>query len=316
MIQTKRAKWEQEILARHRWGRHGDRAKPEHKQLKKLYEKTIPLDSSCQAIIDQIIALEICNWRLEDSILALCVAIGAKKPAHMKIGHMASMTGERWKKVWAYYLICQNWISDEKRSSYDIMLAFCDPDKTIQEHILSLLGEETELKQLYVQRFCLYCDFMITGRFAENSGPAIIHAASVSAIEKEIKKRDPESNILSGFAFDPQYNTYAGLELCHHKLFRRLDIILSSIGSGKWRGAMPVKGTDGLERAAVLEKHLNAIETWVMSRSIIDRQVADDFVRSIHTLLAEKDDTKIFLASLLVSLLRSQQLHARELAKK
>ena len=316
MRPAKRETWEQEILARHRWGRYGDKAEQEHERLKKFYEKAEPLDNPCRAIISQIITLEICNWRLEDSVLALCVAIGAKKPAHMKIGHMASMTEERWKRIWAYYLTCLHWLSDQKRGGYESMLDCCDVDRTIREHILSLLGETTELKQLYVQRFCLYCDFMIAGRFAENEGPAIVHAASVSAIEKEIKSRDPESDILRGFAFDPQCNTYAGLEFCHHKLFRRLDIILSSIGTGKWRGTMPERGTDGLERAAMLEKHLNAIETWVKSRSIIERQVADDFVRSIHTLLAEKDDTKIFLASLLVSLLRSQQLHARELAKK
>jgi hypothetical protein len=312
---TKREQWEQEILAQHRWGRYGDKAQHEHERLKRLYDEARPLDSSCHAIIDQIVALELCNWRLEDSILAICAAIGAKKPADMKIGHMASMTDERWKKIWAYYLTCLHWLSDQTRRGYEMMLAFCDPDTVIQTHIRSMLGEVTELKQLYVQRFCLYYDFMMTGRFSQNAGPAIVHASAVSAIEHEIKDHDPGSDILRGFAFDPQYNTYAGLEFCHHKLFRRLDIILSSIGAGRWRGVMPVKGTDGFERAAVVEKYLSAIETWVKSRSIIERQVADDFDRSIHALLAEKDATKIFLASLLVSLLRSQQLRARELAK-
>ena len=35
------------------------------------------------------------------------------------------------------------------------------------------------------------------------------------------------------------------LNLCHHKFFRRLDIIISSIGVEKWRGAMPIEGDHG-----------------------------------------------------------------------
>lgn len=312
----KREPWAHELLARHRWGRYGEKAGEEHARLKQLYEKAQPLDSSCQTVVDQITALEICNWRLEDSILAICVAIGAKKPAHMKIGHMASMTNERWKKIWAYYLSCLEWLSDSLDSGYEVMLAVCDPDKTIQEHIFSLLSEKTELKQLYVQRFCLYLGFMINRSFEAGSAPAFVHDVSLSAVETEIRKHDLEASILAGFVFDSKYNTYAGLELCHHKLFRRLDIILSSIGVGTWRGAMPLKGRDGLERAELLEKYLHALEIWIHSGTQANSEAAGDFTHSIHTLLAERDDTKVFLASLFVSLLRSQQLHARELAQR
>ncbi len=316
MKQIEPAKWEKEVLARHRWGRYGDKANQEHARLKQLYEKAQPLDGPCQAIIDQITALEICNWRLEDSILALCVAIGAKKPAHMKIGHMASMTNERWKKIWAYYLSCLEWLSDSMDSGYEVMLAVCDPDKNIQEHIFSLLSEKTKLKELYVQRFCLYLGFMINRSFEVGSAPAFVHDVSLSAVETEIKKHDSEASILAGFVFDTKYKTYAGLELCHHKLFRRLDIILSSIGAGTWRGAMPLKGRDGFERAELLEKYLYALETWIRTGLQPASQAGDDFVHSIHILLAERDDTKVFLASLFVSLLRSQQLYARELAQR
>jgi hypothetical protein len=132
MVQEKLEKWEQEILARHRWGRHEDKARQEQERLKKLYQKAAPLDGVCQAILEQIMALEICNWRLEESVLALCVAIGAKKPAHMKIGHMASMTKERWRKIWAYYLTCLHWLSDQKHGGYEVVLATCDLNGTIQ----------------------------------------------------------------------------------------------------------------------------------------------------------------------------------------
>jgi hypothetical protein len=76
---NKRESWEDELFAGHRWGRfffwfkieHG-RGKNEHSRLKNLWHKAQPPDKFSKRIIDQIIALEICNWKLEESILALC----------------------------------------------------------------------------------------------------------------------------------------------------------------------------------------------------------------------------------------------------
>ncbi len=311
---NKQEKWEQEIFARHRWGRHGERAKEEHARLKKFWEAAQPLDESCKAILEQIISLEICNWNLEESIVALCAAIGAKKPTTLKIGHMASMTEERWKKVWAYYLTCRNWISYGVRSGYEALLKMCDPDMVVQNHVLEMLGEKSELKQLYVERLCLCLEFMAGGQFSNDLAPAMSHHAAVLAIEREIKKRDPEGGGLRGFLFDEKYNTYAGLSLCHHKLFRRIDIILSSIGEGAWRATMPMRGTTGFERAETLEKLLLPIEHWIKGEESAETK-KDELSEKIHALLGETDNAKLFLASLLVSLLRSQQLYAKKLAE-
>jgi len=309
-------KWEQEILAHHRWGRHGDKAHEEHVRLKKLWETAQPFDESCQEIINQIISLEICNWRLEESILALCAAIGAKKPALFKIGHMASMTEERWKRIWAYYCTCRNWLSSGVMSGYDIILKACDPDNTIQNHVIGMLAEKSELKKLCLERFCICLKFMIGGECS--CGPTLTkaHEAAVKAIEKEITRLDPEASMLKGFIFNKQYSTYAGLSLCHHKLFRRLDIILSSIGAGTWRATMPIRGIDGFERADMLEKFLVSIEFWIDERSETDVCAKDELFQKIQTLFGELDNQKKFLASLLVSLLRAQQLYAKKLTEK
>lgn len=309
-------KWEQEIFVHHRWGRHGARARQEHLRLREMWNKAQPLDEACLEIVSQIISLEICNWRLEESILALCAAIGEKKPALLKIGHMASMTQERWKKIWAYYYTCREWLSGGVQSGYKVMLTMCDPDTAVQNHILGMLGSESELKNLALERFCLFLEFMIGGQYAIASAPAKSHEAAVFAIEKEIRKHDPEASMLKGFIFDKQYCTYAGLSLCHHKLFRRLDIILSSIGAGTWRASMPMRGTDGLERAAILEKYLMPIEHWIAGRVEPDISPRDELFQKIQTRLGESDNQKEFLASLLVSLLRAQQLHAKNIAEK
>ena len=105
------------------------------------------------------------------------------------------------------------------------------------------------------------------------------------------------------------------LNPCHHKLFRRYDIILSSIGVGKWRDAIPQRGTDGLQRAEDLEKFLAPIESWVDGKRRSPN--ADGKMRGeIGDRLGNISNEKRFLASLMVSLLRSQQAAAEQRAQR
>jgi len=87
--------WEQEYLASHRWGRlkqwfpddqkiiDEEKISQEHSRLKTLWKKAQPLSQPDNSILRAIINLEICNWRLEESILDLCKAIGAHKAPHL-----------------------------------------------------------------------------------------------------------------------------------------------------------------------------------------------------------------------------------------
>jgi len=158
-------------------------------------------------------------------------------------------------------------------------------------------------------RFCLCLDFWLGGYCPQGSSQMIAHSNAVSAIEREIEQHDPNNNILTAFQLEGD----GKLNPCHHKLFHRYDIILSSIGDGKWRAAMPMKGTDGFERADILETYLAPIEMWVNNKN---REVADSELSiEIFSYLGDRDATKIFLASLLLSLLRSQQEAARKRAE-
>jgi len=143
------------------------------------------------------------------------------------------------------------------------------------------------------------------------------HDAAVAVVEYEIRKLNPDGLILNALNLcgegvpTPEGN--GRLNPCSHKLFRRYDIIISSIGAGKWRGAMPLRGTDGFEREKVLEKYLVPIEAWI-NRSRKKRK--DKISLRIEHLLGKPDSVKIFLSSLLVSLLRAQQLAAHNRAEK
>ena len=303
--------WEQEVLARHRWGQHGDRATDEHKRLKRLWEAAQPPSENCNSIIEQIAALEICNWNLEESILALCGAIGTKEPTTLSIGHLASVSEERWNRVWAYYLTLRNWLPSEGRSGYEFLLKKCDPENKIQNHIVSMLGNRDELKELYVERLCLCLEYWLGGLLPTESAQLKAHSAAILSVENEIRRLNPVSKILNAVELEGD----GRLQPCNHKAFRRYDIIISSIGAGKWRAVMPMRGTNGFERAATLERFLLPIEAWIDSRSKKGESKDDELFYKIHSLLGKPDNVKLFLASLLVSFLRAQQLAAQKRAE-
>ncbi|MDH5683704.1 MAG: hypothetical protein OEZ20_04485 [candidate division WOR-3 bacterium] len=308
--------WEEELFAMHRWGRFAfwfkkddPKGKQELKRLRGLWDKAKPIDESLAMVMKQIMSLEICNWKLEESILEICASIGTKTPSKQGIGHMASMTEERWKKIWAYYLTLRKWLSSKGNDSYDILLKTCDPDKIIQDHVIEMLGDRNKIKELYVERFGLSLERWLGDYSAPDSPQLKAHQAAILAVDSEIKKVDPENTVIHELVLKNDGD--GRLNLCNHKLFRRYDIIISSIGVGNWRGAMGKRGTDGLERADILEKYLSPIESWIQGRESDKNELSN----RIHNLLDKQDAVKKFLASLFVSLLRSQQLAARKLAK-
>jgi len=308
--------WEEELLAMHRWGRFGfwfekedPRGKEAQKMLRELWAKAHPIDESAKAVTKQIMSLEICNWKLEDNIIALCAAIGKKEPTELPIGHMASISKERWEKFWTYYLTLRNWVPHEAKNGYEMLLRTYDSDESVQNHILGMLGERDKLKEVYVERLGLCLERYLAGFPAEDSPWMKAHNSAVAAIDAEIKKLDPENKVVHELVLKDDGS--GRLQPCNHKAFYRYDLIISSIGIGKWRGAMGRRATDGLERADTLERYLSPIESWIQGRKIEKNELSD----KIHNLLGKPDGVKVFLASLLVSLLRPQQIAARELAK-
>ena len=149
-----REAWEDEVFFGHRWGAHGEKASEEHARLRRSWDAAQPFPAECRSVLDDTIALEICNWNLEESILELCSAIGEKRPTRIPIGHMGSVTHDRWRQVWAYYLTLRNWLPCGGAHGHEALLRQCDPDGAIQKHILGMLGERTDLKELYVERVC------------------------------------------------------------------------------------------------------------------------------------------------------------------
>lgn len=298
--------WQQEVLAHHRWGQHGStRAEEELEHLQPLWEAIQPVQEKVHRITSQILALEICNWRLEESLLVLCAAIGKNGLAEMAIGHYASITEERWKDVWRYYAALRGWLSSGPPDGYASLRAFFDPVGEEKERIARMLGRKDELKELYVERVCLCLERWLRGWLPWDSVLLGGHKAAVEKTEDAIGARDPNGEILDALRMDGD----GRLQPCNHKAFRRYNIIVSSIGCGKWRGAMPECGTDGFRRADTLAQHLDPISEWIENGS---SRASNHEMRS---LLGERNSVKVFLASLLVSILRAQELAARNRAQ-
>lgn len=297
--------WEKEFFAGHRWGRIKDSARvtAEHARLVALWQ-ALPADEFPSApLLNQIIAIEFCNWRLEESLQALCRGIGTNTAAPFEIGHIGSCTEERWHQIWAYYLAARSWLPSAVPSGFKAMLTLCDPDGITHNHVAALLGEPTPVKSLYVERFCLTLEYWLRGWYEMEDGGMIGLRAAVLAIEQEIRLHDPNADAL---LLAMNQDTGA-LFPCLHKLFRRLDIILSSIGGGKWRAGMPEDGGSRAERVAANERFLTPIAAWIDHLS-----PKDAFEDALHRDLGAHTPAKCFLAALLVSLIRSQLLALEE----
>ncbi|MCK4592994.1 hypothetical protein KAU45_00740, partial [bacterium] len=245
------------------------------------------------------------NWDLENGFTTLLRAIGKGEPLGRSVGHLASMSDGRWKRIWAYYLTLRDWLTSVEKSSYTALLRDVDPEEEVKEHIEGMLGERTELKELYVERFCRCLEFWLGGIPPEGSPQRTAHEPAAKVLEERIRELDPGGRILSAMHLEGD----GRLEPCSHKAFRRYDIIVSSIGSGEWRKVMPMRGTDGFGRAALLERLITPVETWVEERGEL---VKDEEARYQETfaLLGERKPEKVFLAAFLTSILRAQALSA------
>ncbi len=306
-------KWQAEVRAGHRWGQEGpelftEGLPRELQELEALWATAAPLAEPDAAIMDQIIALEICNWRLTDSILDLTEAIGKHTPAVRGIGHRASLTGERWATVWAYYLALQQYLwTDTAPEAFLPLLEVVDPDGAVRRKIADYLGERDETKELLVQRL-LYAMNWVVSHFPWGSIWQQAQDAGIAVIESRLRELGAGPEFLAYLAWPV---TDGRLQPCSHKWERRLDIIISSIGTGKWRGQIPCRGTDGLELARLLDDYLAPLAAWVRHPDRPDGPHEREPALTLRRHLGEADPTKRFLARLLHSLLTAQQIAAR-----
>jgi hypothetical protein len=226
---------------------------------------------------------------------------------------MGSMTPDRWMRAWAYYLAVRRWLSlgslvgaNPGRQGFNTPLSLCDPDGSTTRHVESMLSTHTEIKDLYAERFCLCVEFWLRGFPGMDSPQMVSHQPGVEAIEARIRELCPDDDAILR-SMDEEGGR---LEICHHKLFRRYDIILSSIGTGAWRGGMPEIGTTGFERAEAIELALQPVVSWIEGKTS-----ADENDRMIHDALGDRTPGRIFAASLMVSLLQSGAETARSRAQ-
>jgi hypothetical protein len=114
--------------------------------------------------------------------------------------------------------------------------------------------------------------------------------AGKNIISCEIQKLDYDKKLLAAINLTTMYeennHVVAWFEACHHKFFRRVDIILSSIGTNRWRGNIPVKGTDRDELSGMIGNYIKILDSWLENENEME-------IIGLHT------PTKIFQVTLL-----------------
>lgn len=315
--------WEDELYAGHRWGacgigagiHHSDVADSEYAVLKDMHDRAGELSEAGRAIAEQICRLEICNYRLETSLQAICNAIGHMRPVPWSVGHRESVTTGRWRSIWAYLVSLRYWLGRHDRipCGHEDVLSALDPGGRCHRHVMAMLGEPDELKVLRVERLCLRVEFILEGM----PGPETIRGKLLREAARKLQRTTEAATgddaFERGFGPHVRLANLGELSPCHHKLFRRLDILISSIGQGEWRMAIPYKGTDGFERADLLDTFLVPIRGWIAGEAPAgpDEWLANQ----VHGLLRSRTHERLFLAALLESLMRSQQVIARTWAE-
>ncbi len=289
-----------------------DAAKAEIERLRILRAAAGTLTFQQELILAQVIGPEICNWALFETISRVCSIIGRGQPDSQGTGHIATVTTQRWQKIWAYYLAYCHWLAKQVRlgASYQVILELCDPQRSIQQHVESLLGKRGPLRELWLEHFCICLDAWLDDLPPQGQPRKLALEAAARSLEERILHQEPQPRV----PFDMiRLDDHSIFQSCHHKFFRRYDIILSSIGDGQWRKSMPMRGTDGADRADRLEPYLDALEQWLTTDQTTSTipPAAD-----LYSRLGPPENFKRFAVALLASLLRAQQFTARRKAVK
>ena len=283
----------------------------ETQKLNTLWEKAQPLTDKELFTVRQITSLSRCNWNLELSIQSLIEAIGKGEEAKIRIGHNYSITNDRWKKAWAYYFTVKSWLPIQgKYTGIPVLMDFCDPNKTIRSHILNLLGKNTKLKELYVELFSYSLEFHLLGRHPDDKAKISAIKAAVDSLINEVTKNDHDKMILAAVQINPAEPSEGKLrwyEVCHHKFFRRCDVILSSIGKNKWRGKFEEKSSEKKDLQELLLNFSLTLESWISNHYI-----NDEFTKKIIELLGEHTSKKLFQVNLLNAFLKGQRETIRQ----
>ena len=148
------------------------------------------------------------------------------------------MTAERWRQIWAYYFACRQWLAMQVRPlvGYRAMLEICDPQGDIQRHVERLLGQRDGLKELWIERFCICLEAWLDDLPPQGQPRKLSLEAAARALEERILREEPRPRVPFKMI---RLDDHSILQPCHHKLFRRYDIIFPASATGSGARACP-----------------------------------------------------------------------------
>lgn len=257
-----------------------------------------------------------CIWRYDypERVHAICTAIGGSPHTALRLHYQVSP--ERRQELMDYAHALAGWLEGV---AVDDQAYYGPRAGDSARRVYDMLGAPDRIKMLLVERTlyglssrALNCSFWgyndhepqtALSPFAARPLPPNWHSR-MAALEQDIRRELGRSagNFLCdvGGTAEPA---------CHFKFIRRVDILVSSIGCGTWRGNLPQK--DGMisGRRRLTQRYLRALARY-WSETADDPCDADEgaLAQTLADLLGKPDAAKRWLVASLWKNIKNQTM--------
>lgn len=219
-------------------------------------------------LLDRRVAADCCCiWRYDypDNVARIAAIVGGSPHTALRLHFQVCPL--RRRDVSAYGDAMRGWLAD---AAPDDPAVFQPEIQPIVQRVYGYLGARERVKDLLVERTCLglaaralNCSFW--GRNELESVTPLQPFSSEPLTPQRIERlHELERTIRSEMgsqAADFLCDVGGAAEpACHFKFTRRIDILISSIGCLRWRGAVPPKDAAVRGRRRLTRVYLNALE--------------------------------------------------------
>ena len=261
-----------------------------------------------------------CIWRYDypQRVHDICNAIGGKgntlARCHYQVGT------EKRDELIAYAQALKKWLGNNREKA-DISLDDKQMVEEVEGRVFTMLGKRENIKDLLVERtFLGLASRNIDCSFFGSRGdglPEHVFPSNAARLENDWRSRMRylEREILNemgGEAYDFFCEVGGAEPACHFKFIRRLEILIGSIGSLKWRGYLPPKDSKVSGRRKVTQDYLSILHAYwsdAGSRESGKDENLQSLQKTLFDALGEPENFKRWLVASLWKNIRNQTEH-------
>jgi hypothetical protein len=285
------------------------------KELQAINEMEKSLGSLSPEQINLRVAADFCClWRYDypQRIHDICSIIGGSPRTELRLHYQ--ICPEKRQELIDYAEALKGWIMDK---APDDMSFFRHEAESTTKKVYNFLGSKDPLKKLLVERTFfglssrfLNCSFW--GKLADDQEVSLVPytanrlpedwVSRMSVLEKKIQKE------MGSDAGDFLCDVGGSVEpACHFKFVRRIDILVSSIGTLRWRANLPPKDGTIKGRRQITSIYLDLLEKyWNGEKPEKSNGDGEEIETKLFNLLGRPDDFKRWLVACLWKNIKNQ----------